>query len=387
MPWKETCKADKKVSLVGDWLSGNYTKTMLSRRYGVSRPTVDKWLNRYIDLGVDGLVERSRRPLTCSHQTDPKVIEAILNVKQEHVHWGPKKINDRLASLYPEQRWPADSTTGAILKNAGLVKPRKHKPRVSPYPHPLTSSTYSCDVWNIDFKGDKALGNGKRCYPLTVTDDFSRYLLACEGLESTALASTQVVLEKLFEEHGLPNVIKSDNGTPFASRSIGGLSRLSIWLIKLGIVPERIDKGCPTQNARHERMHRVLKAETMSPMSHSFKAQQKRFDEFRFNYNELRSHEGLNRKTPKSVYRQSPVRYSDRELRIFYADDTEIRSVKHSGEIKWKGKYVYVGQLLACEKIALKRCGEKRWELYFGFFLLGYLNEDKMVVERIKART
>lgn len=384
MAWNETCVMDLKVSLVSDWLSGCYTKTMLANKYGISRPTVNKWLGRYDEDSAEGLYDQSRRPHSCPHQTPDEVIEELIKLKQGFPYWGPKKINDLLKLQKPWLKCPADSTTGQILKKAGLVKAKKRSRKISVYPSKLTKSERSCEVWNIDFKGQAKLGNGHWCYPLTITDDFSRFLLCLEAQKSTKAKPVKENLERLFTDYGLPNVIKSDNGTPFASRAVGGLSNLSIWLIKLGITPERIEKGKPTQNGRHERMHRTLKMEAMKPMKYSFLAQQQAFNRFKEEYNCLRSHEGLDRKRPVESFKKSNREYKPKQLEVNYDLDMEIRSVRCNGEIKWKGNLLYCGEILAKEKVGLKEVHDGVYEIYFSFMHIGYLNERYMQINRIK---
>lgn len=384
MPWQETCVMNLKISLISDWLSGKFTKVMLSQKYMISRPTVDKWLGRYHASGPAGLYDQSKKPKHSPNATPEWMQTRIVEVRQRYSHWGPKKIKDYLALKEPAHQWPADSTVGDILKRHNLVKPRKQKKRVSVYPGHLTPSEYPCQVWNVDFKGDAKLGNGQRCYPLTLSDDFSRYLLCCQGQTSTAQQPVRQCFEVAFREFGLPEVIKSDNGVPFASRAIGGLSQLSMWFVQLGIVPERIDKGKPTQNARHERLHKTLKEGSMSPPRYSMTAQQKAFDLFRYEYNELRSHEALERKTPAAVFRSSKVAYPGCFKLIEYDLDMVVRKVRQNGEIKWKGNLIYAGAILAGEAIGLKAINEGYWAIYYSFLHIGYLNEKNMRVESIQ---
>lgn len=386
MPWNENCVMDLKVSLIADWLSGELTKMMLSQKYNMSRPTVDKWLHRYAASGIEGLHEHSRRPTHSPNATPEWMQTRLIEVKRTHRYWGPKKVNDYLVATEPETPWPADSTTGLILKRAGLVTPKKRRRCTSVYPEHLTPSERPSQVWNVDFKGEAKLGNGRRCYPLTLSDDFSRYLLCCQGLDSTAGAPVRTCFEQVFTDYGVPEVIKSDNGTPFASTAIGGLSALSKWFIQLGIVPERIDKGKPTQNGRHERLHRTLKAQAMSPPRFSMKTQQAAFDRFRYEYNEQRSHEALNRQAPGTVFQPSPVAYQATPPPIDYSLDRVVRKVRHNGEIKWKGRLIYVGQVLAKEPIGLKAVDNERWAIYYSFLPIGFLNEKTMKVEPIKTR-
>lgn len=385
MPWNETCVMNLKISMLSDWISGKFTKTMLASKYNVSRPTVDKWLSRVSQQGVIGLYEQSRKPHNNPNQTPEAISELIVKTKGKYLHWGPKKINDHLKNKHPDINWPADSTTGNILKKAGLVKPRSRpKGQVSPFPEHLTESTKPCQIWNVDFKGNARLGNGEQCYPLTISDDFCRYLLEIRGLSSTSHENVKDSFEKLFYEFGLPEGIKSDNGVPFASTAIGGLSQLSKWFVRLGIRPERIEKGKPTQNGRHERMHRTLKNETMKPTKHSFAAQQETFERFRYEYNEERSHEGIGRKTPSSLFKPSSIVYHGQLPEVNYSQDKTVRSVRCNGEIKWKGNLIYLGGVLAKERVGLVQQNESTWNIYYSFLHIGNLNEKTMKVERIK---
>jgi len=386
MPWRETCVMNEKIKLIEDWLSQRWNKTQLSIKYGISRPTFDKWLKRFKEKGYSGLETLSCRPNRSPNETPVWKQERIIEVKAQFKYWGPKKIKDYLMTTQPQHYWPSDSTVGEILKRGGWVKPRRRVSRVSVYPEHLTQSENACHVWNIDFKGDVKLGNGQRCYPLTLSDDFSRYLLCCQGLESTARLPVKALLEDAFREFGQPEVVKSDNGVPFAARTIGGLSQLSIWLIQHGIIPERIDKGKPTQNGRHERLHKTLKEAVMKPPRQSMKAQQRGFDKFRYEYNELRSHESLGRQAPSKVFKESKVKYSEQPPAINYDTDKVVRKVKPSGEISWKNKNIYLGQILAGECIGLAETENDRFEIYYSFLHIGYLNEAKMKVERIKSR-
>lgn len=387
MPWKETCVMNEKVNLIEDWLSGRWRKSQLANKYRVSRPTIDKWINRFKQFGYSGLEELSRRPENSPNETPLWQQQLIVETKRRFQHWGPKKVRDYLGAQYPDESWPADSTCGSILQRYGWVKPRTRRKRVSVYPSHLTESKYPGHVWNVDFKGDVRLGNRERCYPFTLSDDFSRYLLCCNGVSSTAREPVKQLLKRAFCEFGQPEVIKSDNGVPFASRSLGGLSRLSIWLIKHGIVPERIDKGKPTQNGRHERMHRTLKEEAMSPPKSNMAAQQRAFDKFRYEYNELRAHESLERKPPATVFTSSKVNYQEREQRIEYDFDKDVRKVRTTGEIKWKGHLIYLSELLRGEPVGIKDVGTGFYEIYYSFLHIGYLNEKQMRIEKIKSRT
>ena len=278
---------------------------------------------------------------------------------------------DYLRENGPELVWPADSTAGEILKRAGLVKRRIRHHHVWPYSEPFGDCQGPNQIWSADFKGDFALGNHRRCYPLTLSDNFSRYLLVCRALEHPSYSAVRPWFEWAFREYGLPEAIRTDNGAPFASLAIGGVSELSKWWIKLGIRPERIKPGKPSQNGRHERMHRTLKQDVPPQPTH--RRQQNHFDLFLEQYNGQRSHEALGRKTPESVYRASPRSYPGKIPAIEYGPGTTVRRVRYNGEIKWHGDLIYVSQVLAQEPLGLRQIEEEKWEVRYSFHLLGKL--------------
>ncbi len=383
MPWTETCVMDLKLQLISDSLRG-YSITELSTAYGISRKTVYKWLHRYEEYGVDGLKNRSRAPKQCPHKLDEHIANLIIAKKKQHLDWGPKKVLDLLRRNDPEIDWPADSTAGELLKRCGLVKKRRYKRTIPADKQPFSDYSEANQSWSADYKGDFKLGNKQRCYPLTITDNCSRYLLACQGLNSTKYSDAQLWFEYTFREFGLPQSIRTDNGSPFASRSLGGLSRLSKWWVDLEIKVERIQPGRPQQNGRHERMHRSLKAAVCKVPSYSMVRQQERFDSFRVEYNELRSHEGLGRQTPESHYEASCRSYPELILPPQYDNDMTVRSVRHNGEIKWKSQRLYVSELLRKLPVGLKQKEEHLWELYYRSHLLGTLNEKTMKIEPVK---
>lgn len=373
MPWKETCAMDERVRFVADWLSGEYSKSALCRAYGISRPTGDKWIGRYLQDGAGGLTERSRAPRTHPNAVPEALREQIVAMKLAHQSFGPKKVIDRLRAVQPEVAWPADSTAGEILKRAGLVRARRRRRRVAPHSAPFGACAQANDVWSADFKGDFRLGNGRRCYPLTISDNYSRYLLACRGLAHTHTEAVRPWFEWVFREYGLPRAIRTDNGAPFASLALGGLSRLSRWWIELGIRPERIRPGRPAQNGRHERMHRTLKDAT--PIGADFEAQQRRFDAFAHEYNWERSHESLVRTPPGQRHQASPRAYPLRLQPVEYDAQVVVRRVRHNGEIKWRGERLYLTEVLAGAPVGLERVDEGRWAIRYSFHPLGYLDE------------
>lgn len=375
MPWKETCAMDQRVQFIGDWLSGKHTKCALCEAYQISRPTADKWIVRYEAEGLDGLKERSRAPHSHPNAVDEAVRGRIIEAKLSHQHWGPKKVMDWLRRTHPAVAWPADSTAGVVLKRAGLVQSRRRRRRVAPHGEPFAACEQPNDVWSADFKGDFVLGNGRRCYPLTITDNTSRYLLQCRALSRPSFAATRGWFEWVLREYGLPSAIRTDNGAPFASLAVGGLSRLSAWWIRLGIRPERIKPGRPDQNGRHERMHRTLKEAVVVPPEMSLEAQQRRFDAFVTEYNGERSHEALGRRTPAELYEPCTRAYPVKLAAIEYDTAYTVRQVRHNGEVKWKGERIYVSEVLAREPVGLHQLDEFRWELRYSFHPLGVLDE------------
>jgi transposase InsO family protein len=373
MPWKETSAMDQRIELIADWLSGDYRKSDLCRVYGISRPTVDKWIERYDDHGPPGLLELGRAPHCHPNQTAEELRALIVQTKLRRQKWGPKKVLDWLRDRRPELKWPADSTAGEILKRAGLVQARKRRRRVAPYSEPLGECAAPNQSWSADFKGDFLLRNGRRCYPLTISDNFSRYLLLCRALQRPRYEEVQPWFEWVFRQSGLPQVIRTDNGAPFASLALGGLSQLSKWWIKLGIKPERIQPGKPAQNGRHERMHKTLK-EAVPPQS-DLREQQRHYDPFQQEYNWERSHESLGRKTPGSVHCASSRSYPAKLPEVQYEPGVTVRQVRRRGQIKWKGQLIYLTHVLANEPVGLKLIDEDKWELRYSFLLLGVLDE------------
>jgi transposase InsO family protein len=377
MPWKEIKPMDQKVQLIADWCSTNFSKTDLSKKYNVSRKTIHKWILRYKKHGIDGLKELSKEPLCKPNATKSNIIKKIIDYKIEHSKRGPKKIFNILSREYPKINWPCPSTIGYWLKKNNLVNDRRRIKRVPSYNNHFTDCLEPNDVWSIDYKGQFFTQDKKVCYPLTITDNFSRYLFKCQSLSGPRYNETRNILEKVFREYGLPKAIRSDNGTPFASKSIAGLSRLSIWFIQQGIVPERIQKGCPQQNGRHERMHKTLKYEALDPIAKNMKEQQKIFDKFQIEYNFFRPHEALDQKFPSEIYKKSSRRYIERITKPIYDYDYKVRQVRNSGEIQFNGKYYFLTNLLDDKPVGLKQIDEETWNIYYYFFHIGSLNLRK----------
>jgi transposase InsO family protein len=377
MPWKELKPMDQKIQMIADWQTKHFSKTDLSQKYGISRKTVYKWLYRYQKSGIDGLKELSRRPDSSPDQTNQEIIELIIKEKLKNRKRGPKKINAQLKQQYPQLDIPAPSTIGHWLKQNGLVAPRKRRRRVPPYNEPFIKCQSPNAIWSTDYKGQFYTKDGKKCYPLTISDNYSRYLLKCVGLPGPRYEQTRAVFESAFREYGLPGALRLDNGTPFAGRCIGGLSQLMVWWIQLGIIPERIDKGCPQQNGRHERMHRTLKAESLDPIAASIKEQQMQFDLFRHDYNNHRPHEALDQQPPAKYYIKSSRPFIEKPAEPEYDYSYMVRRVRHNGEIKLHGNMYYLTALLSGQPVGLKEVDDGIVTLYYSFYPLGYINLRK----------
>lgn len=376
MPWKEVRPVEQKVLFIADYLRQLSSVTDLCAQYGISRKTGYKWIARFEQTGIDGLNERSRRPEHNRTQTPYRIQQSLIELRQQfQTTPGAKKLQVLLAQRYPNEIIPSKSTIYNILNRAGLVQSRRRKRRVSPYPQPFAPVHDVNELWSVDYKGQFKLRNGQWCYPLTVMDHQSRYLCACDALKGPRLKDTKAAFIRIFREYGLPDRIRSDNGVPFASTARGGLSQLSLWWIRLGILPERIEPGKPQQNGRHERMHRTLKRAATRPPSNSMRAQQQRFDAFCHEYNDERPHEALDQQTPASQYRTSPRSYPGRLPEIPYPDYFDVKKVSNNGVVYWRNKMVYVSHLLKDENIGLDEIDDGIWQVYFGPVTIGRFNE------------
>lgn len=382
MPWNESSAMLERMKFIVAVSSGELSFSDQCQRFGISRKTGYKWLERFDQGGLEDLKDRSRAPRSSPQRIDAGMAERILELKYRYPTWGPKKLLGKLESTFPPQAWPASSTIGELLKQHGLVKPRKRSQRVPANSTPLSHCQRANDVWSADFKGQIQLGNGQWLYPFTVSDNYSRYLFTCKGMLSTTEYQVKQEFERLFRDKGLPEAIRTDNGSPFASRALGGLSRLSVWLIKLGIRPERIARGKPQQNGRHERMHRTLNQDAIEPVSANVAIQQERFDRFLTVYNDERPHEALGNKTPSSVYKKSQRVMPTKLPKMEYQDGWDVRQVRGTGEIKWQGQLVFVSAALQGEPIGLQRVDEDRWQIHFGVYPLGLLDARRGKVIR-----
>jgi transposase InsO family protein len=377
---------DEKMRFVAAALSEEQSMTELCESYGISRKTGYKWLLRYERYGPDGLYELSRAPQRVPWAVTEAQAGAIVGLRRAHPSWGPKKLRAKLCQTAPGQLWPAASTIGELLHRNGLSQARKRRRHAIPNPSPLMVAAAANDVWCIDFKGWFRTGDGARCDPLTVSDAFSRCLLCAQVLARPDYESCRAQLERVFRRYGLPRAMRSDNGTPFASLGAGGLSRLGVWWVKLGITPERIEPGKPEQNGRHERMHRTLKAETASPPAANLRAQQRRFDRFRHEFNHERPHEALGQTAPAEHYSPSARPYPARLEDPVYPPDYQLRRVRSNGEIKWQGEKIFLSMPLIGEVVGVKETDNGDAELYFGPLPLAVIDAVTLTLRRSSPR-
>jgi len=384
MGWKATSVVEERHRFIQEWERKEECVAELCRRYGVSRQTGYKWIRRYEQGGKEELGDRSRAPHSHPNEVIPEVVDEVLALRGEHPRWGPEKLRGRLQREAPEIQWPAPSTIGEMLKRNGLVIPRRKRSHATPSSGPLAHATEPNIVWCTDFKGWWVCGDGSRCYPLTLTDACSRYLLRCQVMPDQQGWRARPVYEAAFREYGLPNRMRNDNGAPFATAGLAGLSRLSVWWIKLGIVPERIQPGKPAQNGRHERMHLTLKQETHPIPAASLRAQQKALDEFRCCYNEQRPHAALQQKTPGECYRCSPRTYPSHMPEVEYPAGFAVRRVDQNGQFRWRAVNVYTNRALGGECVGLEAIAEDRWRVYFSFYEIGELRAGDEAVRRAK---
>ena len=386
MPWRESRVLDARLEFVASCLSGEVSMTQACEAYGISRKTGYKWLGRYATEGSAGLSERSHAPLRHGLATDPALIEAIILLKAARPSWGPRKLVARLRLDHPDLAWPSASTAGDALKRVGLVAPRHRRRRAVPTLGGLTMPERPNHVWAADHKGWVRLGDGVRCEPLTVTDGFSRYLLALSAGSGTREVDARPWFEAAFAEFGLPDAIRSDNGPPFASTGVTGLTALSVWWAKLGIRHERIAPGKPQQNGRHERFHRTL-LEAMHPPSANQAAQVERFAAFRQDYNHQRPHEALGQLPPAALYRPSNRKLPNPPPEPIYPAEAAVRQVRSNGEIKWCGDLVYISTALVGEAVALIETEQGQWQVRFHHLPIGIIDRKTNRLGRLSVPT
>jgi transposase InsO family protein len=401
MPWKETCVSDQRLRFVLACIESQDSMAELCRRFEISRRVGYKWLTRYKQSGPAGLGERSRAPHTSPGRVEEEVERRILSMRADHPTWGPRKLLVAVARRCGrdgrEIDLPAASTVGQMLKRAGLVRSRRRRERGTWAPPPGAGvgrpGGGPNDLWNADFKGWFRTLDGARCQPLTVTDAHSRYLLWCQSLPRTSAHAARPAFEAAFRRFGLPAAIRTDNGSPFASTGLAGLSQLSAWWLRLGIAHRRIEPGKPQQNGSHERMHGTLKREAASPPAATLRAQQARLDAFAREYNHDRPHEGLaGMATPASLYAPSPRAYPDRLAAVEYGDDWERRQVDANGKLYWRGDKVFLSHALEGQTVGLRDLREsaegagRYWATRFVTIELGVLDAKRGRMLRPRER-
>jgi transposase InsO family protein len=382
MPWKVSGVVEKRKQFLADHESGQWTMTELCRAYGITRPTGYAVVERFAREGAAGLEERSRAPKRHPNQTPAEIEEQVLALRRKHPRWGPRTLRKVLETQNSEMAWPAASTIGEMLDREGLTQHRVKRRKVEPYQQPFLSVTEPNDEWAGDFKGWMRTADGSRVEPLTISDSCSRYLLRCQAVEKTDSIRVQAIFEAAFREYGMPWAIRTDNGPPFASRAIAGLSRLAVWWIRLGIVPQRIQAGHPEQNGRHERMHRTLKETIGSPQADR-RAQQRAFDQFRREYNEVRPHQALGMQTPAVVYRSSAREFPVRVPQPEYGTAMQVRRVQKRGELKWKHDDVFLSEVLYGERVGLLPIDDRYYRVYFATLPIARFDTHKMQMQRL----
>jgi transposase InsO family protein len=353
--------------------------TDLCREYGISRKTGDKFKQRFKRLGLAGLEDQSRAPKVIPHRTPPELEAIIVAERERHPSWGPKKLKDVLERRL-QHGVPAASTIGDILVRHGLVERKSQRPRYRAQPTALRPSTAPNDVWCIDYKGQFRLGDRSLCYPLTITDQFSRYLLGCEGMGAISEEAAREACQEVFHAHGLPLAVRSDNGAPFASTGLAGLTKLSAYWLRLGLYPERIRPGHPEENGQHERMHRTLKFETARPPRTNLLQQQERFDEFRDEFNHDRPHEALDMKRPAEVYEPSPRACPAQLPEPDYPEHDDVLRINRDGYLYFFRKQFYFAAALAGQHVGIREERDGRWLVTFMHLDLGYLGTDHKFV-------
>jgi putative transposase len=383
MPWEAVSVMDQREAFVRDCLASRFSVSDACRRYGISRKTGYKWLSRFLAHGRQDLGDRSRRPRRSPSATPTELVQGIVAMRGKHPTWGAKKLLVRLAKKDRQPVWPAPSTVALILKRQGLVTAAGHR-RPQPPPGPrrdLVVPTRPNMVWTADFKGQFRTQDRRYCYPLTVMDRYSRYLLECQGLLHPTLEATIRCFREIFLRYGLPEVIRTDNGTPFCGVGLAGLSRLAVWWMRLGIRPDRIRPGHPDENGCHERFHRTLKQETARPPAGSCRRQQARFDAFGYEYNYERPHEALGQTVPGDVYEPSPRPCPTQLPEVSYPGHFEVRHVASNGTISVGGRAYFLSETLDQQDVGLEEIDEGLWTVYFVDVPIARLNARTHTVD------
>lgn len=374
---------EQRVELIQQWKDGE-SITALAEAYAVSRKTIYKWIERQAEEGTAGLADRSRAPHTSPQRLSEAMIARILEARQRW-GWGPRKLLVKLAAAC-EETLPSASTIAERLRHKGLSHARKRRVRTPPYPQPFADAAQPNQTWCADFKGWFRTGDGTRCDPLTISDAHSRYLLCCQIAAKTDTVHVEALFDTAFREFGLPAVIHTDNGAPLASRAPGGLSRLSLRWVRLGIVPERSRPSSPQDNGRHERMHRTLKADTLAPPACNPRRQQETFHVWRKQYNDDRPQEALEYQTPAACYAPSPRAFPRRVPEVEYDADVHVRRVSPSGELNWKHRPLFVSELFGGQSLGLRPSHDRYFEVLYGPLHLGWFDTFRHQFHRTEPR-
>lgn len=381
MPWNETVIMQR-LQFILACQSGENSITSVCEQFGISRKTGYKWLQRFVPQELSSLQDRSHARLTPYPSTPDEIIEELVGVKLQFPDWGPQKVRDYLINKPSEFSIPATSTIGDIFKSRGLVEERKRN-KPTPRKEPLREITYVNQVWSADFKGKFKLKNQRHCSPFTLTDNYSRYLLACDGTYNETTDFVKTCFERVFLECGLPDVLRTDNGRPFAGTGLGGLSQLSIWIMKLGIILERIHPGKPTENGRHERMHRSLKRRMFyHGVCTTLEEQQVWFDGFLFEFNEIRPHWALQGQPPSTCWKPSEKEYTGVVPELFSPDGTKHYFVRSNGCITLNRELLFISEALRGEHIWIREKNDEYDEIGFGQMTLAYYDKRKHKVIR-----
>jgi transposase InsO family protein len=385
MVWMETCALDERMRFMLALEQREETFAALCRRFSVSRKTGYKWLERYEAAGVEGLIDRSRAPHAHPHAVNSPIAERCLAVRRAHPSWGPVKVRAYLERSDAAIAWPAASTIGTLFDREGLTVKRRLRRRSPPSSAPFGDCAVANEVWCIDFKGWFLTGDGTHCEPLTLADAASRYLLRCQALGRCDNEHVWPVLDAAFREFGLPQRLRSDNGPPFASCGAGGLSKFSVKVIKAGVMPERIAPGKPQQNGRLERLHLTLLQDTAQPPAGSLREQLERFRAFQRIYNQERPHQALGNDTPAAHYGASSRRFDGVLREPEYDSDRIVRRVRPNGEIRWKGKEIYISAALVGEPVGIAEKESGDWNIIYGPVTLGTVTRTGDRLRKPKA--
>lgn len=366
MPWSES-RVDARMKFIQEFSEGTWTVVELARRHGISRKTAYKLLGRFAEQGLAGLADQSRARHRQDHETEPLLERRIVATKRRYPCWGPRKILAVLERDFPELDWPARSTVGDILSRHGLVTSRGRRRAMVPSSDTaLEPPSEPNDLWCSDFKGHRLSGSRERLEPFTLGDAYSRYALACRLVSSPCTEEVWPILVRVFRERGLPRRFRSDNGPPFASTGLAGLSTLAVRLLRLGIRPERIAPGKPQQNGMLERFHLTLELEALSPPAATPRLQERVLQRFRRRYNEVRPHEALGDKTPAEVYESSPRAFPRRLPDFEYVSHVPVRSVRSDGCVQWAGGEFFLSETLAGERVGFYQSSSSHWSLRLG---------------------